>query len=468
VQEHERLRALRRPTATVAVIVAYVSGVFMAAMDQHIVNVALPTLSRTFGASIASVDWTVLGYVLSLAAFIPASGWIGDRVGTKRTFLAALAIFTVSSAACGAAQSLGELIAARVCQGVGGGLLVPAGTAMLFRAYPPERRARLTRTVLLPIIIAPASAPIIGGVFTQDASWRWVFLVNVPIGVLVFAFFAVTLVEHREATRGGFDLVGFLLGGGGLALVLYALNEGSVRGWGSAPIIVSGLLGVATLVTFARSEYRSANPLLNLRLLHDRLFRATNVVFVLTGGAFLGTLYLTPIFLQEVAGYTPIGSGSTTFMEAVGVAVASQSVGRLYPLLGPRRMAAAGAFLLAALLLCFQFVDAGTNPWLVRGLMFFVGAANSAPFLAVQTAMFTAIPAADIGHASAIYNTARQASVAIIVAILSAIVASVAGPRVVAFHGAYLALVAIAALGGLAAILLVRTRDAAATMMVGR
>ena len=156
------MRILGRPAAGVAIIVAYVSGVFMTAMDLHIVNVALPTLSRDFGASIASVDWTVLGYVLSLAVLIPASGWIGDRVGTKRTFLAALAIFTVASAACGAAQSLGELIAARVCQGAGGGLLVPAGTAMLFRAYPPERRARLTRTVLLPIVIAPASAPIIG------------------------------------------------------------------------------------------------------------------------------------------------------------------------------------------------------------------------------------------------------------------------------------------------------------------
>ena len=465
MQEHERLRVLGRPAASVAVIVAYVSGVFMTAMDLHIVNVALPTLSRDFGASIASVDWTVLGYVLSLAVLIPASGWIGDRAGTKRTFLAALAIFTLASAACGAAQSLGELIAARVLQGAGGGLLVPAGTAMLFRAYPPERRARLTRTVLLPIIIAPASAPIIGGFFTQDASWRWVFLVNVPIGVLVFAFCAVTLVEHREAARGRFDLGGFMLGGGGLALVLYALNEGSVHGWGSPPIVLSGLLGAASLIAFTHAEYHNANPLLNLRLLHDRLFRSTNMVFVLTSGAFLGTLYLTPIFLQEVAGYTPIASGTTTFMEAIGVAVASQSVGRLYPLLGPRRMAAGGAFVLAALLLCFQFVDAGTNPWLVRGLMFCVGGANSAPFLAVQTAMFTTIPPADIGHASAIYNTARQASVAVVVAILSAIVASVAGPRLGAFHGAYLALVALAALGGVTAVVLVRSRDAAATMV---
>lgn len=446
-------------------IVAYVTGVFMAAMDTHIVNVALPTLSRTFHASISSVQWTVLGYVLALAVFIPASGWIGDRVGTKRTFLFALATFSIASATCGAAQTLGELVAARVIQGVGGGLLVPAGTAMLFRAYPPERRAKVTRTVLVPIVIAPATAPVIGGLFTQDASWRWVFLVNVPIGVVVFAFCALTLVEHTEAARARFDLAGFVLGGGGLALLLYALSEGPVRGWSSLAIVGTGAAGIAGLALFTRFEYRRADPLLNLRLLHDRLFRATNVVFALTTGAFLGTLYLTPIFLQEVAGYTPIGSGTTTFMEAVGVAVCSQSIGRLYPRLGPRKMAATGALLVASLLTCFQLVDAGTSPWLLRGLLFLVGAANVGPFLAVQTSMFTTISPADTGHASAIYNTGRQASIAVCVAIISAIVASVAGTRLVAFHDAYLALVGLALLGALAAFTLIRTRDAAASMV---
>ena len=465
VAEHEHLKLPRRPSPTTAVMVAYVTGVFMSAMDLHIVNVALPTLSRTFGAGVASVQWTVVGYVLSLAVFIPASGWIGDRVGTKRTFLFALATFTVASAICGAAQSLDELIAARVLQGVGGGLLVPAGTAMLFRAYPPERRARITRTLLLPIIIAPATAPIIGGIFTQDASWRWVFLVNVPIGVVVFAFCAVTLSEHREHARGRFDLSGFLLGGGGLALLLYALSEGSVNGWLSAPIVVSGLAGLVSLIVFSRYEYRRPDPLLNLRLLHDRLLRSTNLVFAFTSGAFLGTLYLTPIFLQEVAGYSPISSGTTTFIEAIGVGVASQSVGRLYPRLGPRRMAAAGAIVVAGLLACFQFVDAGTSPWLLRGLMFLLGAANSAPFLAVQTSMFTTISPADTGHASAIYNTGRQVSFAMCVALLSAIIAGVGGTRLVAFHDAYLALLAFALLGGITAFTLIRTRDAAASMV---
>ena len=459
------MKLLFRASPTTVVVVAYVAGISMAAVDLQIVNVALPTLGRDFHASIATVQWTVLGYVLSLAVLIPASGWIGDRLGTKRTFLAALGIFTLASALCGASQSLGELIAARVLQGIGGGMLTPTGTAMLFRAFPPERRARITRLLVLPILIGPASAPILGGVFTQELSWRWVFLVNVPVGVAVFVFCAANLHEHLEPSRGRFDVVGFVLGGGGLSLALYALSQGSERGWGSATILAAAGLAALALVSFVRLEYHRPNPMLNVRLLHDRLFRATNVVSMLNSGAFLGILYLTPIFLQEALHTSPISSGTTTFLEALGVLVASQSVGRLYPRLGPRRMACGGAFTVCALLLCFQLVDAGTSLWLVRVQMFLLGAANSASFLSIQASMFTTISSADTGHASAIYNTGRQAAIAVSVAILTAVVASVAGPRLVAFHAAFLAAAAIAALGALAALTLIRTSDAAPSMV---
>src|ERR1700755_3446287 len=142
-----------RPTPARAIAIAYVSAIFVTAMDMHIVNVALPTLGRHFNAPLSDVQWTVIAYLLTLAVVMPASGWIGDRIGTKRTFLFALALFTLASVLCGAAQSLPQLIAARALQGVGGGLMTPTGTAMLFRAYGPERRARVARTLMLPILI---------------------------------------------------------------------------------------------------------------------------------------------------------------------------------------------------------------------------------------------------------------------------------------------------------------------------
>src|ERR1700733_4627242 len=198
----------RRPSPQRAIAVAYVTAIFMTAIDMQIVNVALPTLSRKFNAPLSDVQWTVIAYLLTLAVVIPASGWIGDRIGTKRTFLFALALFTAASALCGAAGNLPELIAARALQGIGGGMLTPTGTAMLNRAYGPDRRARVARTLILPILVGPGTAPILGGVLTQTLSWRWVFLINVPIGIVMLVYGYLFVPEHQPSPNGRLDIRG--------------------------------------------------------------------------------------------------------------------------------------------------------------------------------------------------------------------------------------------------------------------
>ena len=452
------------PKPSTAVAIAYVSGIFVTAMDMHIVNVALPTLSRTFGAPLSDVQWTVIAYLLTLAVVIPASGWIGDRVGTRRTFLLALALFTVASALCGMAQNLGELIAARALQGVGGGMLTPTGTAMLYRVFGPSQRARVARTLMIPILVAPGTAPILGGALTESISWRWVFLVNIPIGLATLAFSYLFLPEQKPHPGGRLDVRGVIVSGCGLSALLYAVSEGSVLGWGSVPIIASGLGGLALLAVFARITLRQTDPLLRLGLLRDRLFRSTNIVFAMSTGPFLASLYLTPIFLQEVLHQSPVASGTTTFVEALGVALGAQTLGRLYPRVGPRVMAGVGAAGLTVYLALFLLVDAHTNLWLVRALMLFGGLGNSGAFLAVQTSMFTTISSRDTGHASAIYNTQRQSTIALNVAVVTTVVAGVGGSQIGAFHDAYLAGAAIALLGTLCAWTLIRTDDARATM----
>jgi EmrB/QacA subfamily drug resistance transporter len=445
--------------------VAYVCALLMTAIDMQIVNVALPTLSADFNAPLSDVQWTVIAYLLTLAVVIPASGWIGDRLGTKRTFLFALALFTVASALCGAAQSLPQLIAARALQGVGGGLLTPIGTAMLYRAYGPERRAKLARTVILPILLGPASAPILGGVLTQALSWRWVFFINLPVGIALLAFTWLFVPEHRPSPGGRLDWRGLLLSGVGLSALLYAISEGSVLGWGSPPVLVSGIAGLVLLAAFARHALRVPDPILRLRLLRDPLLRSTNIVFAFTTGIFLGSLYLTPIFLQEVMGQSPIGSGTTTFVEAIGVGVGSQTLAHLYPRFGPRVLCVFGGVCLTVYLGLFLFIDASTNLWLVRALMFFGGFGNSGSFLAIQTSMFTRISSADTGHAAAIYNTQRQSSIAINIALLTTIVAGAGGTATEAFHDAYLAATIIAAIGTILSWALIDTALARPTMI---
>jgi EmrB/QacA subfamily drug resistance transporter len=446
------------------VSIAYVTALFMTAVDMQIVNVALPTLSRAFGAPLTDVQWTVIAYLLTLAVVIPASGWIGDRVGAKRTFLFALALFTAASALCGAAANLPELIAARALQGIGGGMLTPTGTAMLYRAYGPEQRAKVARTLILPILIGPAAAPILGGVLTQTLSWRWVFLINVPIGIVMLVFGYLFVPEHQPSPGGRLDIRGMLLSGLGLSALLYAISEGSVAGWAAPQILVSGLGGIAVLWLFARGALRATDPILRVRLLREPLLRATNTVFVLTTGVFLASLYLTPIFLQQVLHQSPIGSGMTTFVEAIGVGVSAQTVGRLYPRLGPRVLAGSGAIALTVYMALFLLVAPGTNIWLIRGLMFFGGVGNAGTFLSIQTSMFTHVSSEDTGHASAIYNTIRQSSIALDIAVLTTVVAGAGGSTLAAFHAAYLTGAILAAVGAVLAWTLINTDAARSTM----
>src|ERR1700761_4053217 len=180
----------------IAVAVVYVAAMFMAIMDTTIVNVALPTLGRDFHASTASVGTVSIAYLVSLAVFIPASGWLGDRVGGRRALLGAIALFTVASGLCGLSGSLAELVAFRVLQGAAGAMMTPIGLAMLFRVYPPAERVRVSSVLAVVTALAPAVGPVLGGVFTSYASWRLVFFVNVPVGLAVLTFGALGLGPH--------------------------------------------------------------------------------------------------------------------------------------------------------------------------------------------------------------------------------------------------------------------------------
>src|SRR5579864_6164395 len=214
----------------IAVSVVFVAAMFMNIMDATIVNVALPTLGREFHVRPDSVDTVAIGYLVSLAVFIPASGWLGDRFGGRRILLISIVIFTVASALCGAATSLGELVAFRILQGAGGGLMVPVGMALLFRTFPPAERIRASSILVVPTAIAPALGPVLGGLFVTDVSWRWVFYVNLPIGLAAFLFGLYFLQEQHEHAAGTFDIIGFVLSASGLGLAMYGVSEGPFRG----------------------------------------------------------------------------------------------------------------------------------------------------------------------------------------------------------------------------------------------
>ena len=458
----------------VSVCIVFVVAMFMSIMDSTIVNVALPALGRQFNVPETSIDAVVVGYLVSLAIVIPVSGWLGDRWGTRRVFLWALALFTLVSALCGLAQNLPMLVGFRVLQGLAGGALTPVGTTMLYRTYPPEERVALSRILNIPTVIAPASGPVIGGLLVQQLSWRWVFYVNVPIGMaaLLFGLFFLRVEDQRQAA-GRFDPPGFLLAGSGLALLMYALTEGPTYGWSSPNIFGSGLAGLALLIIFIVVELRVREPMIDLRLLKDRLFRVTNLITFFSGAGFLGLLFVAPLFLQEARGVSALISGLTTFPEAVGVIAATQLVVWLYPRVGPRRLIASGLAGVAVMMALLWFLNLDTNLWLMRLMMFLIGAGMAYTFIPTPAAAFATISPADTGKASALYSADRQLGSALGIALVGTVL-SIVGPVIVGVHGArqpnitayHAAFLTSAALALTAAgiALFIRDRDAASTM----
>jgi EmrB/QacA subfamily drug resistance transporter len=460
------------------VAAAFVLAVFMDILDVTIVNVSLFKISTDLNASLPSTTWIVLGYSLSLAIWIPISGWIGDRFGTRRTFIFALFMFVLASFLCGEATSISQLITFRVLQGVGGGMLTPTGITLLFRAFPPERRARASSILAIPTVLAPASGPVLGGWLTDTVGWRWIFRVNIPIGMIALAVAVFGLKKDDDSTRRPLDLPGVILAALGFPAVVYFFERGAEEGWLSARIITVGIVGVASLVGLWWWSYRTPKPMLDLRLLKDRLFAITNAVSFAYTMAFLGTVFVLPQFLQRVGGYTALESGLTTFPQAIGALITSRFAGKWYPRVGPRKMLFLAFIGMGVFSIGFMFITIGTNHWTIRGLMFVRGLFLAFAFIPLQAASYAKISPEATGRASAIFSTQRQLAGAVGVAVLSTVLAStipkkfgrsIVAPELVykyttAFHWTFFAatlLTFVAA--GLS--LLVRDEDAKATMV---
>lgn len=448
----------------------YVTGMFVSILDATIVNVALPAFARDFHVSAPSTDGVVVGYLVSLAVWIPASGWIGDRLGTKRTFLFALALFTSASVACGLSQSLLQLVISRVVQGVGGGMLTPVGTAMLFRAFPPAQRARAARILVIPTVMAPALGPVVGGALVDHLSWRWVFFVNAPIGVLAFTFGLLALREHRERAGEPFDVPGFLLAASGFGLLLYALSEAASSGWDSPRIVATFLAGACLVVALVLTELRRDTPMIDFRLLGHRLFGVVNLASLFGASGFIGLLFLSAVYLQAGRGLSAFAAGTSIFPEALGVLVTSQVVGRVYTRVGPRRLMVGGMLGVAVTTGVLAVVMTG-DLWLFRGLMFAIGMGWGCVVISMNAGAFAQISSKDTGRASALYNAQRQLASAMGVATLAIIVGTqlttrTIGGNVDVFREAFIAAAGFALAGAIAA-LAIRDRDAAATMRRG-
>ncbi len=401
------------------VAIVFIFGLFMDMMDMTIVNVAIPSLRRDFNAGTSLVEWTVTGYLLSLAVVIPAAGWLSDRFGTKRVFLVAMGIFVGASAACGLAQSIEQLIFFRFVQGVGGGMMTPVGTAMLSREFPGTERAKASAILSIPVVLAPTLGPVLGGYLIQYVSWRWIFYVNLPVGLAGMAMGFAVLKEHREEyAQRGFDVAGLLTGSGAAAMVLYAVSRAGEEGWGSAEVVGFGLAGLALAAAFTAIELSVKYPILDLRLFKRWLFASGTLMMMSAFGAFGGFGLLLTLFLQDLRGYSPLEAGLMQAPSSIGTAISLPLASRIYPAVGPRRMMLFGFGFAALTMLPFHYVGLATPAWLIIALLVARGLPFGFAAVASQTLLFGPSESEKQGPASSIYSTLRQAAASFGVALI--------------------------------------------------
>lgn len=328
-----------------------VLGSGMAFLDGTVVNVALPRLGRDLDASYAGLSWIANGYLLTLAALILVGGAVGDRVGRRRTYLAGAASFAVASLLCGLAPNVGLLVAARLLQGAAGAFLVPGSLAILQASFHPDDRARAIGAWSGLAGVTTAVGPALGGWLVEVASWRWVFLLNLPLAVVVVAAGARHLPESRDdSVVGRPDLVGALLGAAGLAAATYGLLEGEAG---------PGAVGVVLLVAFVLVEARGAHPMVPLGIFRSRPFSGANALTFAVYGALSAMLFLLSLVLQVALGYSPLAAGAATVPITVVMLLLSARSGALAQRIGPRVPMTVGPLVIAAGLLLMLRVEDG-------------------------------------------------------------------------------------------------------------
>ncbi|HYZ81885.1 MAG TPA: DHA2 family efflux MFS transporter permease subunit [Solirubrobacteraceae bacterium] len=442
-----QLEALDRQTWIVAGVVML--GAIMSILDTTVVNVAIDHLAVAFHSSLPTIQWVITGYTLALAAVIPVTGWAADRFGTKRIYLTSLVLFTVGSILSGLAWSDATLIFFRVLQGIGGGMIMPAVMTILTRKAGPHRMGRVMGVLGVPMLIAPIMGPILGGWLVDDVSWRWIFFINVPIGIVAFILAFIVLEPDESQPAHKLDWIGMLLLSPGLAIFIFGLAESSTYGFGSLRSWGPTLAGVILIAAWFIHTWRSPNPLIDLRTFAHTRAGAAAGTFLLFAISVFGSMLLLPLYFQTVRGASALQAGLLVAPGGLGAMLTMPFAGRLTDRYGPTWLPAAGLPFVAIGLIPFVFVGANTSYVLLLSGSFVQGLGMGLAMMPNMTAAMQAVPPAAIARTSTAMNIIRQAGASIGTAVLSVILASAITSNLSAIVGTH---ASGAGSGGLAAL----------------
>ena len=401
-----------------------VLGSIMAILDTTVVNVALPTFQKEFGVEeYSTVAWTITAYTLALAAVIPVTGWAADRFGTKRLYMTALALFTAGSVLCATAWCIESLIAFRVLQGLGGGMLMPLGMTIMTKAAGPHRIGRLMAILGVPMLLGPILGPILGGWLIDSASWQWIFLINLPLGIIAIIYAWRVLAPDSPEPSETFDIVGMLLLSPGLALFLYGVSSIPANGTvAAAGVLVPGLIGLVLMIAFVFWAFRPKHPLLDLRLFENRNLTVATLVMFLFAASFFGALLLVPTYFQQVRGESvlmagvlvaPQGLGAMLTMPIAGGLVDKYPVGRIVPI--------GFLLLIAGMSGLAMSTDPSTPLAQILVCLFVLGMGMGATMMPTFTSALKTLQSHQVARGSTLINVIQQIAASVGVATISVV-----------------------------------------------
>ncbi len=411
---------------TMAIAWVVVIGSIMAILDATIVNVAINKLAAEFDSTLATIQWVVTGYMLALATVIPLTGWAIHRFGTKRLYIISLGLFMAGSALAGLAWSDTSLIVFRVLQGLGGGMIMPAGMTLLTQAAGPSRVGRVMAIVGVPMMIGPICGPILGGWLVDDFSWRWIFMVNVPVGV--FAIYLAQRILPSDTPDGAqkLDVLGLLLLSPGLASLIYGLAKMAEHsGFETTDSIVTSILGAVLVLAFVVHALRKEDdPLLDLRLFGRRSVAAASIAMTLFTFAFVGAMLLLPLYFQVVRHESALMSGLLLAPQGIGAMLAMPFGGVLTDRYGPGRFVLGGIAVIVGTFLYLTQLAPDTSYWTLSAVLFVMGVAMGFTMMPMMTAAIQTLTHSEVPRASTALNIIQQVGGAVGTAILSVILAT--------------------------------------------
>jgi EmrB/QacA subfamily drug resistance transporter len=421
---------------------------FMQALDTTILNTAVPAIAKALGIAPLSMKAVLSSYTLSLAVFIPISGWMADRYGTRRVFSWAIGTFTLGSLLCGISNSIHLLVACRVLQGFGGAMMVPVGRLTLVRTFPRSELIRAMSFVTIPGLIAPMLGPVAGGLIVGYFHWRMIFFINLPVGVLGLYLVYRHLPDYREKQSHPLDVIGLALFGGGIGLLAYVLEVFGDHSLSTSVLVELLAVSAICLAAYGLRAGRLEFPLLRLKLFCIRTFRASVVGSFCTRLGVGGIPFLFPLLYQVGFGFTPIQSGLLIMPQAMAAVSLKIVLRRILQRFGYRRVLISNTLMLGVMIISFATIGAGTPVWLIVTQVFIFGVFTSLQYTSMNTLVYADVTDEQTSGASAITSTVQQMSISFGIAIASLLTALFVPDRfhtnapqmIHGIHGAFLIL----------------------------